>query len=163
MSAVREAVRAIDPDVAIHQLRTFGQALDDELSSSRIIAGMLAAFAALALVLAASGLYGVMAYAVSQRTQEIGIRMALGALTTDIRRLIVRQSLVLVLIGCTLGVVLGAASARAARSLLYEVSPGDPVSYVAVVVVLGLVAVAAVYAPLRRATRIDPLLALRAD
>jgi putative ABC transport system permease protein len=161
MPAIREAVRAIDADVAIHQLRTFGQALDDELSSSKIITGMLAAFAALALVLAASGLYGVMAYAVSQRTQEIGIRMALGALTTDIRRLIVRQSLVLVFFGCALGVALGAALARAAGSLLYEVSPGDPFSYLAVVLVLCVVAIAAVYAPLRRATRIDPLLALR--
>jgi putative ABC transport system permease protein len=163
MAAARETVRAVDSDVAIHQLRTFDAALDDELSSSRIVTGMLASFAVLALMLAASGLYGVMAYAVSQRTQEIGIRMALGALTTDISRLVVRQTLVLVLLGCGLGLLAGALMARAAAGLLYDVSPGDPASYGVVVLVLCAVAVAAVYAPIRRATHVDPLRALRSE
>ena len=163
MALARQEVRAVDPDVAIHQLRTFSDALDDELSSSRIITGMLVSFAVLALVLAASGLYGVIAYSVSQRVQEIGIRMALGALTSDISRLIVRQTLTLVVVGCALGLAGGALLARAASSLFYEVSPSDPVTYAAVVLVLCVVSICAVYAPIRRAMRVDPLHALKAD
>ena len=163
MAAARQGVRAVDPDVAIHQLRTFREALDDELSSSRIITWMLASFAVLALVLAASGLYGVIAYSVSQRVQEIGIRMALGALTSDISRLIVRQTLTLVIVGCVLGLAGGALLARAAASLFYEVSPSDPSTYAAVVLVLCVVSTCAVYVPVRRATRVDPLRALKAD
>ncbi len=163
MAAARQEVRAVDPDVAIHQLRTFSDALDDELSSSRIITGMLVSFAVLALVLAASGLYGVIAYSVSQRVQEIGIRMALGALTSDISRLIVRQTLTLVVVGCVLGLAGGAVLARAASSLFYEVSPSDPATYALVVLVLCVVSIGAAYTPIRRAMRVDPLRALKAD
>jgi predicted permease len=163
MAVTRAEVRAVDPDVAIHQLRTMDEVLDDELSSSRIVTGMLASFAVLALALAASGLYGVIAYSVSQRVQEIGIRIALGALTSDISRLIVRQTLILVAIGCVLGAVGGALLARTASSLLYEISPADPSTYAAVVLVLCVVSIGAVYVPIRRATRVDPLRALKAD
>jgi putative ABC transport system permease protein len=162
-ASVRAEVRATDPDVAIHDLRTMSKAFDEELASSRIITGMFTAFALLALVLAASGLYGVIAYSVSQRVQEIGIRMALGAVTSDIRRLIARQTLALVVVGCGLGLIGGALLARAASSLLYEVSPFDPTTYVAVAMILSTVAMCASYAPIRRATRIDPLAALRTE
>jgi putative ABC transport system permease protein len=124
---------------------------------------MFVAFAVLALLLAAAGLYGVISYSVSQRVQEIGIRMALGAVTSDIRRLIARQTLALVVVGCGLGLIGGALLARAASSLLYEVSPFDPTTYVAVAMILSTVAMCASYAPIRRATRIDPLAALRTE
>ena len=161
--AARTELRAIDPDVPVSQLRTIDQAFDDEMSSSRILTGMFASFAALALVLAASGLYGVISYSVSQRVQEIGIRMALGAVPGDIRRLVLRQTLQLVVVGCALGLAGGAAIARVTAQVLYDVSPSDPSTYVAVAVLLAGVAAIATYAPVRRATRVDPLLALRAE
>ena len=162
-AALRGEVRAADPDVPVYQMRTMGEAFDDELSSSRILLGLFAAFAILALVLAASGLYGVIAYSVSRRVQEIGIRMALGAVAGDIRSLILRQTLTHVVIGTLIGLAGGAAIARAASSVLFNVSPSDPATYAGVVVVLAAVAALAAYVPIRRATRIDPLLALRAD
>ena len=160
---VRGEVRTLDPNVAIQSLRTMEEAFDDEFSSNRILTGMFASFAVLALVLAGSGLYGVISYSVSQRVQEIGIRMALGAVPGDIRNMVVRQTLTLVLIGTILGLAGGAAIAHAARSILYEVSPSDPATYLAVAALLSLVAAASALAPVRRATRIDPLLALRAE
>jgi putative ABC transport system permease protein len=162
-AALRGEVRAADPDVPVYQMRTMGEAFDDELSSSRILLGLFAAFAILALVLAASGLYGVIAYSVSRRVQEIGIRMALGAVAGDIRGLIMRQTLTHVVIGTLIGLAGGAAIARAASSILFNVSPSDPATYAGVVVVLAAVAGLAAYVPIRRATRIDPLLALRGD
>ena len=111
-SAVRGEVRAADADVAVYQMRTLDEAFNDELSSSRILIGLFVAFALLALILAAGGLYGVIAYSVSRRVQEIGIRMALGAMTGDIRRLILRQTLVLVVIGLTIGLAGGALSSQ---------------------------------------------------
>ncbi len=160
---VRAEVRALDPNVAVQSLRTMEEAFDDEFSSNRILTGMFAAFAILALILAGSGLYGVISYSVSQRVQEIGIRMALGAVPADIRSMVVRQTLTLVLIGTVLGLAGGAAIAHAARSILYEVSPSDPATYFGVAAILILVAAGSALAPVRRATRIDPLLALRAE
>jgi putative ABC transport system permease protein len=162
-SALRAEVRAADPDVPVYQMRTMREAFDDELSSSRIMIGMFVSFGILALVLAASGLYGVIAYSVSRRVQEIGIRMALGAVAGDIRGLILRQTLTHLVIGTLIGLAGGAAIARAASSVLFGVSPSDPATYAGVVVVLAAVAALAAYVPIRRATRIDPLLALRAD
>jgi ABC-type antimicrobial peptide transport system permease subunit len=163
MPAVRGIVRSLDVDVAVFRMRTMEDALDEELSSTRIIIGMLVSFAAIALVMAAAGLYGVIAYSVSQRVQEIGIRMALGAVPGDIRRLVARQIVLLVAIGAALGLAGGAAIARAARSVLSSVSPSDPATYAGVAVTLVAVAMLASYVPLRRATRIDPLAALRAE
>jgi putative ABC transport system permease protein len=160
---VRAEVRALDPNVAIQSLRTMEEAFDDEFSSDRILTAMFAAFALLALILAGSGLYGVISYSVSQRVQEIGIRIALGAVPRDIRSMVVRQTLLLVLIGTAIGLLGGAVIARAASSVLYQVSPSDPATYITVAMVLSLVAAMSALAPVRRATRIDPLLALRAE
>jgi putative ABC transport system permease protein len=160
-SAVRGEVRAADADVAVYQMRTLDDAFNDDLSSSRILIGMFIAFAVLALILAAGGLYGVIAYSVSRRVQEIGIRMALGAIGADIRRLILRQTLVLMVIGLTIGLAGGALIARLSSSILFGVSAADPVTYSAVTAVLAFVALAAAYVPVRRATRIDPIVALR--
>jgi putative ABC transport system permease protein len=161
--AIRAELRAIDQDVPVQQLRTIEQAFNEELSSLTILTSMFAAFALIALTLAAAGLYGVISYSVSQRVQEIGIRMALGAVPGDIRRMIVRQTLVLFTVGCVFGLAGGAALARAAGSLLYEVSPSDPSTYLVVALVLSAVAAVSALAPVRRATRIDPLVALRAE
>ncbi len=163
MPAVRGVVRSLDPDVAVFRMRTVEDALNEELSSSRIIIGMFVSFAVIALIMAAAGLYGVISYTVSQRVQEIGIRMALGAVSGDIRRLVARQIIVLVAVGAALGLAGGAAIARAARSVLSSVSPSDPVTYAAVAVTLVSIAVLASYVPLRRATRVDPLTALRTE
>jgi putative ABC transport system permease protein len=163
LPAIRGEVRALDENIAVEGLRTVEEAFDDELSSSRILAGMFISFAVIALALAAAGLYGVISYSVSQRVQEIGIRMALGAVPGDIRRLVVRQTSVLIVAGAAIGLAGGAAIARATSTLLYDVSPSDPSTYVIVAGLLALVACGSALAPLRRATRIDPLIALRAE
>jgi putative ABC transport system permease protein len=163
VESARAELRALDPDVAVREIRTIEAVFDDEMSSSRILTGMFLAFAALALGLAASGLYGVVSYSVSQRSQEIGIRMALGAARSDIRRMIVRQTLVLVAIGIVIGLAGGAVLGNVSASVLYGVSPSDPATYGLVVVTLSLVALAAVYGPVRRAVSVDPLVALRSE
>ena len=163
MEAARGELRALDRDVPVREIRTIEEAFAEEASSSLILLGMFMSFAVLALGLAASGLYGVVSYSVSQRQQEIGIRMALGAVASDIRRLIVRQTAVLVIIGVAIGLAGGALIARASASVLFRVSPSDPVTYVGVAVVLGLVALFAAYFPVRRAVSVDPLIALRSE
>ena len=163
VESARAEIRALDPDIPVREIRTIEAVFDDELSSSRILSGMFIAFAALALVLAASGLYGVVSYSVTQRHQEIGIRMALGAAGGDIRRMIVRQTIVLVLIGGVIGLAGGALLGNLSASLLFRVSPSDPATYGMVVLVLSLVALVAAYAPVRRAVSVDPLVALRSE
>jgi ABC-type antimicrobial peptide transport system permease subunit len=124
---------------------------------------LLASFAGLALVLAAVGLYGVVTHAMRQRTHEIGVRVALGARAEDVLRLVLRQGLPLALLGIAIGLAGAAAATRLIRSQLYEVGPGDPVTFVAVAGVLAFVALAASWFPARAALRVDPVVALRAD
>ena len=163
MESARGELRALDRDVPAREIRTIEEAFDDEMSSSVILMGMFMSFAVLALALAASGLYGVVSYSVSQRQQEIGIRMALGAVASDIRRLIVRQTVVLVVIGAAIGLVGGALLARVSASVLFRVSPSDPLTYGGVAVLLAAVALVAAFVPVRRAVAVDPLVALRAE
>lgn len=122
---------------------------------------LLGVFAAIALCLAMAGVYGVLAYSVGQRTNEIGIRMALGATPSTILRLVVWQGLVFAGVGVALGLAGALAATRLLTSMLFEVKPGDPVIYVGAAVVLGVVALAASYIPARRAARVDPMAALR--
>jgi putative ABC transport system permease protein len=137
------------------------EAFGNSVFQQRTAAILLGTFAALALVLAAVGIYGVVAHAVGARTQEIGIRMAVGAGRGHVVRLMLRQVLGLALAGLAIGLGLALALGRAASSLLFEIGPGDPLTLAAVSALLGAVAVLAAWTPIRRATRVDPVVALR--
>jgi putative ABC transport system permease protein len=159
--AVERVIQSIDKDQPVSDVRTMDQWRAKSLAQSRFSSTLLAAFAGLALVLAAIGIYGVMSYTVSQRTSEIGIRLALGADERAILGLIVGNGLRLAAVGLTIGVVLALGLSRAVTTELYEISPADPMTFVGVVVLLGAVAALATYLPARRASRIAPIEALR--
>ncbi len=157
----RALVQQLDPRLTILQVGTLSDQIDRALSAQRVMVVMLSVFGALALVLAAIGLYGVASYSVTQRTREIGIRMALGASRAMVMRLVLLQGLALVSAGVVVGLVLAALLGRAIRGLLVGVQPADPLTFVSTAVLLVGVAAIASYFPARRATRIDPLVALR--
>ncbi|MFW6078336.1 MAG: ADOP family duplicated permease [Gemmatimonadota bacterium] len=161
--ALRRAVRAVDDDLPLYDVRTMGQRVGQQLSLSRFAAVLLGAFSVLALLLAAVGVYGVMAEAVQRRTHEVGLRMALGASRRHVLRMVVRQSARPIVLGLVLGIPAAYALTRAMSSLLYDVGTTDAGTYAAVAVGLGLVALAASYVPARRAAGVDPLKALRSE
>lgn len=161
--AVRAEVKAFDPNQIIWRAQTLEQLLSTSVAPRRFNMMLLGIFAGVALVLAAVGLYGVMSYSVSWRTREIGIRMALGANRADVLRLVVRQGMTMTLIGLALGLVGAFSISRVLRSLLHGVSPTDPLTFVAVSIVLLAVALLACLVPARRATRVDPIIALRTE
>ena len=158
---VRGVVARLDPNLPVEELKTMTQQVRDNLSLDRLLSTLSAAFAALATLLAALGLYGVLAYTVAQRTREIGVRMALGASVPSIRGLVLRQVGGMALVGGTIGIALALALGTAARSLLFGVEGHDPLVVVLSVAVLGMVALGAAYFPALRATRVDPVQALR--
>ena len=158
---VRGAVRVLDPNMPIASARSFEERLSVPLLPARVTALALAGFGALALVLAAIGLYGVMSYSVSSRTHEIGVRMALGAQRADVLRLMLGQGTRLVGLGVVAGVGLAALGTRLMHALLFGISPTDPITYAAVIVALSSVALLACWIPARRALRTNPLDALR--
>jgi putative ABC transport system permease protein len=160
---VRGAVWSIDHDQPVSDIAAMRDLVSASVSRQRFSALLLGIFAALALVLAAVGIYGVMSYSVAQRTREIGIRMALGAQPSDVLRLAVGQGLRLVLIGTVFGLLGAFILTRAIARLLYGVSAADPATYAAIFVLLLSVAVLACFVPARRATKVDPLTALRAE
>jgi len=147
--------------VPLLNVRTMDDAVSASLSPQRFAMLLLAAFAALALLLAVVGIYSVMSYSVSRRTHEIGIRVALGASRVEVLMLVVRQGLALALIGSAIGIAGALLLSRLMSSQLYGVSPTDPITFVAVSVLLTVVAVAACYIPARRAMQVDPMVALR--
>ena len=162
-SAIRAAIRASDPAIPM-----FAASSMDEIRSSgfwqyRLFGQMFGTFGALAIVLAIVGVYGVLSYSVSQRTQEFGVRMALGAAPRDVRRMMIRQGMALAAWGTALGAVGAVAITRIIGSLLYNVTPTDPVSFGGVMALMLAVAAAAAYLPARRATTVDPMVALRAE
>jgi predicted permease len=158
---VRAAVRAEDPQLPLSQLRTVERALEEDRSSGRILTAMFAAFGVVALLLACTGLYGVVAFSVGQREQEIGVRLALGAVPRQITRLVFSQAARLVTIGVAIGVLGAAALARAAESVLYGVTSLDPITYAVVLATMVVCATVAAWVPARRATRLDPVRTLR--
>jgi putative ABC transport system permease protein len=160
-TAVRNEVWAVDPDQPVSNVRTMGSIVAESLARQRFSMLLLAIFAGVALALAAVGIYGVLSYTVTQRTREIGIRMALGAERRDVMRLVVGQGFRLVVIGLAIGIVAALGLSRLMASLLFGVSPSDPATFLAVPAVLAAVALVASYVPARRATRVDPMRALR--
>ena len=160
-AAVRQAVWSVDKDQPISNIRTMDQVFAAAISQERFQALLLGLFAALALVLACVGLYGVISYAVAQRTHEIGVRMALGAQPVDVLRLVLRQGMGLTFAGLIVGIGVGLIATRVLSDMLYGVTPRDPLTFIGVPALLLLVAFLACYIPARRATRIDPLVALR--
>jgi predicted permease len=166
VAEVRNAIRSLDPALPIYDARTVAEHMQGALFAQRMAADLLGAMGVLALLLAAIGLYGVMAYAVSQRTQELGIRLALGASPRSLLNMIVWQGMRLTMIGLVIGLALALAafgSIGAMRTLLPGISPMDPITFVVVPAALALVAFLATWIPGRRAGRVDPIVALRVD
>jgi putative ABC transport system permease protein len=161
--ALRDAVRDLDPALPIAQIAPMEQVIGLALLPNRIAMGLALLFGATGLLLAAVGLYGILSYMVSRRRREIGIRMALGAAATDVRNLVLRDGLRLVLIGLTLGFAGAAGVSRLLRSYLFGVSPVDPVTYGGIAVLFAVVASLACLVPVRRALRTEPLEVLRHD
>jgi putative ABC transport system permease protein len=157
---LRREVQALDKDQPIYNVRTMDDVVANSLGTQRVSMQLFAVFACAALLLAALGIYGVMAYSVTQRTQEIGIRMALGAQRRDVLGLVVRQGMTLVAIGVVAGLVGAFALTRVMATLLFSVRPGDPATYFAISFLLIVIAFLACYLPARRAARLDPIKAL---
>jgi putative ABC transport system permease protein len=158
---VREAMASVDPLVPAGAVRSMDQVLSRSLALQDFLMLLLSLFAGLALTLATVGIYGVISYAVAQRTREIGVRMALGANPSGVLRLILGEGLKLAATGAALGILAALAGTSVLANILYGVSPTDPLVFSAVVAVLIAVAVAACYVPARRAMRVDPMVALR--
>jgi putative ABC transport system permease protein len=161
--AITREIQALDKDQPVADVRTMDQWMSRALARERFSSTLLAVFAGLALLLASIGIYGVMSYAVSQRQAEIGVRLALGAEPTRVRRLILGAGLRLVIAGVAIGLGLGMVLSRALTSLLYETRLADPATIVSVVLLLAAVATIAIYLPARRASRLNPIVALRAE
>jgi len=163
MEAIPAVIKRLDPNLPIEDLQTLRQTVRENVFLDRMITTLASAFAVLATLLAAIGLYGVLAYSVAQRTREIGVRMALGAGSGRVRSMVLRQMGRMFVIGGVLGIAAAFAAGRAARSLLFGLQGADPVVLVAGTVLLALVALTAGYLPARRASKVDPMLALRSE
>jgi putative ABC transport system permease protein len=161
VSAVREAIKRLDENLPPYNIKTLEQRISDSVARRRFLVSLMSLFALLALALAATGIYGVLSYLVTQRTREIGIRLALGATAGDVIRLILKQAMVLILAGTTFGLVGAVASTRLIKTLLYGVSTTEASVFAGTAVLLALTALLAAYIPGRRATKIDPWVALR--
>jgi ABC-type antimicrobial peptide transport system permease subunit len=160
---MRGLVRSIDPEVPVSDVLTLSEAVSKALGNPRFAARVFGAFALVALMLSALGLYGLLAYSVGRRTREIGVRVALGADRSDVRRLVLREGLALTAIGIAVGLAAAALTSRALRSLLFGVTAGDAITYAVGPAVLAAVALVACLLPARRAARVDPAVALRTE
>jgi putative ABC transport system permease protein len=160
---VRETLTAIDPNIGIDAILPMERLEASSRAKQRFYAVMLGVFAGVSALLAAIGVYGVLAYAVAQRTQEIGVRMALGARAGQVLSLVMRRGLALTIAGVAAGLIVAAAAARSIESMLFGIAPFDPSAFAAVAIGFALVAAIASYFPARRATAVDPVVALRHD
>ena len=163
IATIRREVTSLDPNLPIYDVRTMDQWIADSLAAPRFNLVLLGTFAGLALILASVGIYGVVAYSVTQRTRELGLRIAIGAQQRDVVAMVLRESLVVVAVGMAVGVAAALLATRALSGLLFGISPLDPVTWTAVTCLLFGVAFLASYVPARRATRVDPMIALRAE
>jgi putative ABC transport system permease protein len=160
-AALQSQVSAVNKDITLSGVRSMDDVLETSVSQPRFSSRLIGTFAVLALLLAAIGLYGVVAYSVSQRRKEIGIRIALGATREDVLRLVLRYGSGLALLGVALGFVASLAATRLLSSMLFEVSPSDPQTFFLVATLLMAVVLLACYIPARRAAKVDPMMALR--
>jgi putative ABC transport system permease protein len=161
--SARAAVSEVDRNQPVFNVKPLRQIVADSIALRRLALLLLSAFAVVAMALAAAGIYGVMAYAVTQRTHEIGVRMALGAARSDVSRLVVRQGLKLALCGVTLGLAVALALTRLMEALLFGVSATDPLTFAWIALLLLVVAIVACWIPARRATKVEPMIALRCE
>jgi ABC-type antimicrobial peptide transport system permease subunit len=160
---VREQIRGIDPDLPLYQIRTMEKIIVEHISPISVSATWMAGLGLLALALAAIGVYGVMAYAVAQRTNEIGIRIALGARTVDVMRLVLGHGVKLVITGVVIGLTAAFALGHALAGRLYGVNATDPMTFVVVAMGLVVIGLVACWIPARRAAKVDPMVALRVE
>jgi predicted permease len=163
VAAVSREIHAVDPDQPISVIATMAKLIGEETDQRRVGMILLATFAGVALLLAATGIYGLLAYFVAQREREIGLRVALGAQTLDVMKMVIKQGMKLTSFGVAIGLIGGLALARLMKSLLFGVSASDPLTFAAVAALLALVAMLACYVPARRATKVDPVVALRCE
>ncbi|HEY9430689.1 MAG TPA: ABC transporter permease [Blastocatellia bacterium] len=163
IAAVRQEIRALDPKLPVYNVKTLEQYRRDHLFKERLRAALIGGFVLLALVLASLGLYGVLSYSVAQRTQEIGVRMTLGARGGDVLWLVVGDGIRLIAIGGALGLAGAFAAARVLKSMIYGITPTDPLTFIVIPLLLTFVALLACWIPARRATKVDPLVALRCE
>jgi len=163
LAAMQREMRNLDTTLPLYGMKTLKDHMKIPLFPAKMAAGALGSFGVLALVLAAVGIYGVMSYVVAGRTREIGLRMALGAQTGNVSRLILRQGMTLALIGSCVGLAIAFGATRLLKSVLYGVNPADPLTFLGVTLLLGTVALLACWIPARRASRVDPMIALRAE
>jgi predicted permease len=159
--AVRSTVAAVDPNLPVRDLKTMRRQIDDNVRADRLLSVFTGCFAGLASLLAAIGLYGVLAYDVARRTREIGIRMALGARAAQVRRLVLRQVALVLAVGTAAGLATAAGAGKLLRAALEGTAPWDPLVYGSALTLVVLMAVVAAYVPVRRASRVDPMVALR--
>jgi putative ABC transport system permease protein len=163
ITPMRAAIAALDPALAVAEVTTMAQVMADASAPQRFSTVLLGAFAFGALLLAAIGLYGMLAFGVARRRREIGVRLALGATRREVLGLVVRQGMTLTLVGLGLGIAGAIGATRLMRGLLYQTQPLDPVTFVSVPVILAVVALLACYLPARRAAKVEPMAALRAE
>jgi putative ABC transport system permease protein len=162
-NALRRAVHDVAPQLPMYDMQTMTQREGTATAQDRFRAMLLTAFALAALLLAAIGIYGVLSFAVTARTREMGIRIALGAERASVQRLVIGEGLALVAVGVVVGLAGAFAGARVLRTFLFDLTPSDPVTYAVIIVVLGVTAVLASWVPGLRASRVDPVIALRAE
>jgi putative ABC transport system permease protein len=163
VASVRREVQRLDPDLAVFNEKTMNELVGGSLAQPRFRAVLLGVFAGIALILAAIGLYGVIAYSVAQRTNELGVRVALGAQKSDVLKLVVGHGAQLAALGIAIGLVLALALMRIISTLLFSVNATDPVTFAAAAIVILAIALAASYIPALKAIKVDPVVALRCE
>ena len=161
VGSIRDAIHDVDKDQPIYRVMTMEQVVSNSVAQKRFSMVLLLIFAGVALLLAAVGIYGVMSYSVTQRTHELGIRMALGAQSGDVLKMVVRQGMGITLIGVAIGLAGAFAATKVMSSLLFGVGTHDPITFIAIPLILAGVALVACFIPALRATKVDPMIALR--